>query len=383
MKRRQKAALLLVTLGLTAGIAACGSDDEGGSTSASTSASTSTSEAAAADWLTAAQDSSQEAQVVPTEIAAAELGAFSPKPDGSIFHVACNLALEGCSDKAKSLEAGVKALGYDYEQCNGGTSPVQIGQCFTNAINAKPDVIVVNGIGTDIAKDSYTAAEKAGIPIVAMFSGNPPGEPGVVAEVGGDSCAQGSANNADWVIADSEGKANVLWVGTETFACNQQRKAAFMEGMEACEDCETSDLTFAIDGLTTTLPQQLQAELQSKPDLTYIVGTFDAVALTAADAVRQAGKTDKIKVAGHDANAPNLELIRKGDIQLADATTGAIEPGWAAADAAARIIAGEEVPEIVPVTTVLVTPENIEQIGDRYDGPEGFEDQFLELWQKG
>lgn len=377
MFRGHKVLAVVAALALATTIAACGDEEE-------ESAATGTSAEAsgeAEEWLTAARERAEEAQVIPTEIAVAELGAFSPPAEGSVFHVACDLSLEGCSDKAKSLEAGVKALGYEFEVCNGGARPDTIRQCFTNGINAKPDVLVVNGIGADVAGDQYVAVEEAGIPMVAMFSGNDPGAAGVHAEVGGDSCARGSEFNADWVIADSEGKAKVLWVGTETFKCNQQRKNAFMETMKSCPTCEVEELDFAIDAVTSGLPQQLQAALQSNPDLTHIVGTFDAVALAAADAVRQAGKTDQIKVAGHDANAPNLELVRNGDIQGADATTGAIEPGWAAADAAARIIAGEEVPDIVPVTSVLVTAENVEQIGDRYEGPDGFEDQFRALWE--
>ena len=139
-------------------------------------------------------------------------------------------------------------------------------------------------------------------------------------------------------------------------------------------------MDFAIDQIQSTLPQQLQAELQSNPDIDYIVGTFDAVALAAADAVRQAGKEDEIRVAGFDADAPNLELVRAGDIQLADVTSGTTEPGYVAIDAAARYLAGEEVPEISEVTSMLITPDNIGDIGDSYFGPTGFAEQFAQLW---
>jgi ABC-type sugar transport system substrate-binding protein len=117
--------------------------------------------------------------------------------------------------------------------------------------------------------------------------------------------------------------------------------------------------------------------------VTYIVGTFDAVALAATDAIRQAGKTDAIKVAGFDADAPNLELIKKGDIQVADITTGSTEPGWAAADAAARAIAGNDLPPVVSTSQVLLTKDNLGQIDKTFIGATGFEDQFKQLWKMG
>src|SRR5581483_2692026 len=140
---------------------------------------------------------------------------------------------------------------------------------------------------------------------------------------------------------------------------------------------------FAISGLTSQLPQQLQAALQSHSDLTYIVGTFDAVALAATDAVRNAGKSGQIKVLGYDGDAPDLALVKKGDIQLADNTTGATEDGWAAADAAARAIAGQKLSAITSVTSLVVTKNNFSKIpGGVYNGPTGFKTQFLKLWGK-
>lgn len=350
-------------------VAGCGSDDSSDDSGASADSSV----------VAAAQTALDKSTEIPTKIEQTE--AFTPKPEGSIFHVACDQSLEGCADKAKSLQAGVEALGYDFELCDGGSSPDQISSCFTNAINAKPDVIVTNGISAEDAGDSYAKVAESGIPQIGMFTGNPPGEvEGVVTEVGGTSCSEGAKEMADWVIADSEGKANVLFVGTNTFACNVQRLDAFTTQMATCETCNVDTLKFAIASIQSTLPQQIQAELQSNPDIDYIVGTFDAVALAAADIVRQAGKADSIKVAGFDGDGPNLELIQQGDIQAADVATGGLEPGWVAADAAARLIAGEKLEPNSPVTNVVITDTNAAEIGGSYDGPAGFEDQFKALW---
>jgi ribose transport system substrate-binding protein len=365
-----------------AGVAGCGSSKDDGASKGS-GAAQSSKPAADPAWLTSAQSAAVGATKIPDAVPSNDLGPFDPPKGKTIYHVACNLALEGCSKIANAIEAGTKALGYKFQKCDGGTTADKIGACFTNAVNAKPDAIVVNGLDVNAAGDGYAAAEKAGIPIIGSFTGNPEGAKGVKTEVAGDACTKEGTALANWIIADSKGKANALFVGTKTYACNIQRQESFVSALKACATCKSDTLEFAIDAIQSGLPQQLQSAIQTKPDVTYIVGTFDAVALAATDAIRQAGKSGSIKVAGFDADAPNLELVKKGDIQVADITTGSTEPGWAAADAAARAISGNDLPPTVSTSQVLITKDNIGQVGKTYVGATGFEAQFKKLWNMG
>ncbi|MBS1676709.1 MAG: sugar ABC transporter substrate-binding protein [Actinobacteria bacterium] len=383
----KKLSVLWIALLLVAGavVTGCGSssDNTTGSGGGSTQESESESgggEASGSSIVSEAQSATKEAETIPTEILATT--PVTPKAGSTVFHVACDLSLEGCANQAKGLKSAVEAIGFKYEQCNGGSSPETISSCFKNAVNAHPDVIIPNGIGIEGAGEGFAAAKKAGIPIVGMFTGDPPGAEGVATEVAGETCPEEGEAAANWVIANSEGKGNVVFVGTQTYTCNKQRQEGFMTRMKACSECNASTLTFSIATMQSSLPQQLQAELQSNTEIEYMVGTFDAVSLAAAEAIRQAGKTEQIQVGGFDANGPNLEMIRNEEIQKFDVTSGTTEPGWVAADAAARVINGEELEPSTPVTTVMVTGENIEQIGEAYAGAEGFEEQFKKLWGK-
>jgi ribose transport system substrate-binding protein len=383
-------AVLLVAGGVIAG---CGSSSDsttgsGGSSTQEAEAETgggeeeaeTGEESAGSSVVSEAQAATKEAETIPTEILAT--APVTPKAGSTIFHVACDLSLEGCANQAKGLKSAVEAIGFKYEQCNGGSTPDTISSCFKNAVNANPSVIIPNGIGIEGAGEGFAAAKKAGIPIVGMFTGDPNGAEGVATEVAGETCPEEGKAAANWVIADSEGKANVVFVGTQTYTCNKQRQEGFIDQMKTCSECKASTLTFSIATMGSSLPQQLQAELQSNSEVEYMVGTFDAVSLAAAEAIRQAGKTEDIQVGGFDANGPNLEMIRNEEIQKFDVTSGTTEPGWVAADAAARVINGEELEPSTPVTTVMVTSGNIEQIGEAYLGAEGFEEQFETLWGK-
>lgn len=334
-------------------------------------------------WLVQARKDAAAAQVFPKTIPSKMYGAFKPKANGTIYHIACNLALPGCTKIKNGIQAGVKALGYKFKLCNGGTTADQVTACFTNAINAKPSAVIINGIGTSGAADGFARLAAKKIPVIGTFTGNKLGTKGVATEIAGTTCSAQSKQLADVIMADSNGKANVLYVGAKDFTCLVQRQSGFLGEMKKCTTCKVTTLEFAIAGLTSQLPQQLQSALQSNPDVTYIVGTFDFAALTAVDAIRQAGKSGQIKVLGYDGDAPNLDLVKKGDIQIADNTTGAGEDGWAAADAAARAMLGQKLKPSTPVTTLVVTQKNFSQIPGgkgNYDGPTGYQAQFKKLW---
>jgi ribose transport system substrate-binding protein len=334
-------------------------------------------------WLSEAETAADQAAAFPTTIPTTELGPFKPKPEGSIYHVACNQALTGCARFAEALKAASGALGYKFQLCDGGTTTQTIAKCFTNAVNAKPSAIVVNGIGDEEAQEGYEAAAAANIPIVGSLTGNAPGGvKGVVTEVNGSTCENEGKTIANWVMADSEGKANVLFVGTQTYKCNQQRQTGFLSAIEACTTCDVQTLEYSIESISTTLPQQIQSKLQSDSSIEYVIATPDAAALSAVQAVRQSGKSESVKVAGFDGDAPNVALVKSGEIDAAETATGFGQDGWIAADAAARAIAGQKVPKDSPDTILLITNKNAGEIeGSQYQGVPNYEEQFEKLWE--
>ncbi|TML91520.1 MAG: ATP-binding cassette domain-containing protein [Actinobacteria bacterium] len=148
-----------------------------------------------------------------------------------------------------------------------------------------------------------------------------------------------------------------MFVGTKTFKCNVQRQQGFISEMKTYVQGHNpavrdyGDPESAAAAASGGSPDASEADVHRR-DL------WTPSALAPIDAIRQAGKSGKIKVLGYDGDAPDLALVKKGDIQIADNTTGAGEDGWAAADAAARAIAGKKLPPVTSVTTLVVTKSN-------------------------
>jgi ribose transport system substrate-binding protein len=378
---------LLLSAVLALGITACGSDDDTSSESAGSGTEAAKTTEASSGVAPEIVERVKAVSTPATDIKVVQEGLepFEPKPGAKIYNISCDVSIIGCNSISNNIKAGVKALGYDYTRCDVGKTPDGPNRCFTQAINAKPDVIAINAIGVEGAADGYAAAEKAGIPVVALFSGDEEGAGGVDVQVGLDSCTQQGENLADAVTVESDGKANVLFAGEKSQGCSVARQAGFEKRFaESCKGCELKTMQFNAGTMQESLPQQLQAELNQNPDLTWVVGVFDSAAQIATTQIQQAGKQDQISVAGMDADPANIDVMLDKGVQKLDIGFAFAETPWAVADAAARIYSGVDVPKGIAANMFLVTHENTGELPDTkvWDGPEDYQDQFKALWGK-
>ena len=350
-------------------LAACGTS---GSTSSSPSAS------ASAYLATARQNVSQHVPI-PTHIL--QTDKYTPTAGKLIFNVSCSLAIVGCAQISQNIGKAAVAAGEQFKACDAGTTPVQANGCFTNAVNAKADAIVVNAVGANQAGIGYQAAAAAGIPIFGVFTGNDPGAPGVKSEVAGTACQDEAALVADYVMVKKNGQAKTLMAGEQTLSCDTLRVSSFHAEISKCSSCTVADVTFDLSTMTSDLPRKVTAALTAHPDANYIVGVFDQVSKIAATAAQQAAR--QISVAGMDANPSNLQDIAGGGLQNVDITVGQGEVAWAGVDAAVRSISGKSVPAITPVNYWIIDTTNISQVpANGFLGPAGYEAQFKALWGK-
>jgi ribose transport system substrate-binding protein len=379
--RPRLAALLVAGVALTLTLAACGSSGDSSSSSGSTDSSGGSSSQSAN--LDAAKAAVTEAEKEPTTIGSAPFGKFSPKPGGSIYLISCDLSIVGCSRVNDGLKAATASLGYKYEVCNAGSTQTQLNSCFTNAVNAKPSVVINDAASQEQAGAGYAALKKAGIKHVGMFTANP--QSASDAEVGLDTCTVQGKTLADAVVVGANGKPDTLFFTESSIGCDVRRTAAFKdEYAKVCPGCPVKYINFDLASMQQTMPSQVQAALVQNPNANWVVGVFDQPASIAVTKVQQAGLANKVKVAGMDGVPANLQLIRKGQVQVYDIAVSQQEDAWAAADAAARLYSGVKVPFSVPVSVYLMSPSNIDTVpsDNVWPGSKNYEAQFEQLWGK-
>ncbi|HVW46650.1 MAG TPA: sugar ABC transporter substrate-binding protein [Solirubrobacterales bacterium] len=343
--------------------------------------------------LAALKTEVEELSTEPSGIVQPKIGLkpFTPKAGGKIYNISCDLSIVGCTTVSGEIRKATETIGYGYQLCNGGASPEAPNTCFTQAINAKPSAIVVNAIGSEVAAQGYEAAKAAGIPVIGVFTGDP-GD-GSVAEVQtgaseeSTGCYEQGTIIAKAITAESEGKANTLFLTENAIGCDVARQEGFeAEFPKVCPECKYEKLQFNTETIENTLPQQVQAALNSNPELNWVVGVYDQAASIAATQVLQAGKGDQISVAGMDGNPENVELMLKKQVQKFDLAFDLGPVAWSGVDAAARIYSGQkvgtEVPRGVPAQQYLLTWDNVASLGPSktWAGPPHFEEEFKELW---
>jgi len=364
-------------------LAACGSSSPAASGAASSSPSSSTSQSAS---LTALKAKIAQLETPPTQILSASLGKFTPKPHATIAIITCEQSNSSCAGFVAQSKDAAAVLGYTTTVCDAGTSAQAPAQCFTNAINEKPDAIITIAVGTNQAAQGYAAARKAKIPVIGEYTGNPDNGSVSATEVAATACAEQGQIQAEAVTSAENGKANVLLVEDKTTACDLLRGGAFAsEYAKVCPGCALTQINFELTTVSTALPAQIQGALASHPNLNYVVVPFDDPAgAIAIQEITQASKSSTVGVASMDGSAPAFQALRQKDVEGVDVLTAQGEAAWAGIDAAARIIAGKSVPLNIPVDVLLVEQNNVSVLGSSqaWLGPAGFQKQFEQLWGK-
>jgi ribose transport system substrate-binding protein len=293
-------------------------------------------------------------------------------------------------ERAAAKAAGVQLTFYPNE---GEVS--QWVQGMTTAIAQKPALIIL-----DTAPDprqlqpQIAAAKAAGIPVLVTHfydasSPQPPACVGCAAGVTGIvkapiSTAGGA--EADWIIANSGGKANVLIVSLNgLLPVPGMVAAADAQFKQYCPGCKVTTVAINLSQLATAGAfGQVSSALVQNPNITYVDPLFDASIPGTLAAITAAGKSTKIKMVSFNGSSFALKDVASGTSPVAaDVAEPDAWVGYANMDQAFRMLAGmTPVVETTPIR--IFDSTNISQAGGgpNYSGGYGdaYVNGFLKLW---
>jgi ribose transport system substrate-binding protein len=361
-----------VVVGLCAvGITACGSSSS--DTGSKSSSSASTAGAAATEFAAAVGKAS-------APISDWTGPGSSPKPAAQkkIVVVTCSSQGNGCVRAAHGVTDAGKTLGWSVQTIDGQGNPQAWNAGINTAISEKADGIVLDAVPPALVGDALAKAKAAKIPVVSIFNPDLGKSSPVFAYVTPDHTAQGKVM-ADWVAADSKGKAQVVLVEDNEFPELVQRVAGFKAELAKCSGCKIVDTVASqIGTMAQKLPGAVASSLQSHPTATYVISPYDSNATFAAQGVRQAGKQATVKVAGYEGDSQAVDAIRKGDIQAMTVADPAEWMGWQAVDEFNRAFGGQKA-ENTPVSWRVLTKSNVPATGN-WTGDFDYQGQYGDLW---
>jgi ribose transport system substrate-binding protein len=317
--------------------------------------------------------------------------AKAPK-DIKIGVVTCLSVLHGCVSPAIGIQDAAEKLGWSVKIYDGGGTPSKQNAAILDAISSGDNVIVTIAIDPNLIQLALSEAKKAGIPVVAGSNGIDTPNPvhlttqnglGFAFDVSPDYGTLG-LHAAQWMIADSDGKANIALFSDKEFPSIRAQQVGVLAGLAQCSQCVVSKpIYFTATQIATELGQMTVGYLRDHPDVNYVFGAFDPPVAEQVSALMEAGMTGDVKIIGGLGNQQNLSFIRAGRLQVADAAYDNEYMGWAIVDQTIRLLDKQPLfePHNENLPFVILDKTNLPPPGTDWRANTGYQAKFLALWQ--
>jgi ribose transport system substrate-binding protein len=306
--------------------------------------------------------------------------------------VTCSSQLSGCVSAANGIEEASRAAGFNAHVYDGGGTPQKQNAAMLDALSAGADVIATTAIDPNLVQQGLRAAKKAGVPVVSGSNGidtpNPVARPeagklGYVFDVAPDYAELGR-KAAAWIIGDSDGKANVALFSDREFPSVMAFQAGLLAGLRQCGGCTVSaPQQFNGTQVGTTLGNQTTGYLRSHPDVSYVFSPYDPAAAAQVTAIAQAGMATRVKVVGVLGSQQNLDFIRQGQVQAADAAYDNRYMGYMVVDSIIRTLARQPLfrPHGGNLPGVILDKTNLPPSGRDWTADFDYASKFTALWR--
>jgi len=335
---------------------------------------------------TAAQQAAAPYLKQPTEIGITMALSKKPPTGKKVYWLQGNIdsiipITDGFKTATKALGWNLTTLSYD------PSNPQAPGGAMMQAIQGGADYIAISGQTISVLGPALDAAKKANIPVIDLYSTDVPGgaSNGIYANPGGpDYSKKASEVLTNWVIGDSGGKANVLFVSDPDFQILKVVEAAIQGDFKSkCGSCSFKTLEVSTSDLTAgNTASNVISRLQSDPSIDYVYVAIGDLAAGLPQALASAGLAGKVKIVG---GVPNKAQVQSLIDKTANAYTplGRPESAWATTDVMALLSVGmgADVSEHALLPIWLWTQNNVPKPAQDYTGPVNYEAQFKALWK--
>ncbi|MEU1008466.1 substrate-binding domain-containing protein [Streptomyces sp. NPDC005890] len=251
-------------------------------------------------------------------------------------------------------QAEAKKLGVDLTVTDAQNDASQQANQLQNFTSSRLGAIIVNPVDSDAAGNSVKAADKAGIPVIAVDRGV--NKASVDALVASDNVAGGEL--AAKTLAEKLGGKGkiVILQGQAGTSAARERAAGFARGLRAypgirvlAQQPADFDRTKGLDVMSNLL--------QAHPDVQGVIAANDEMALGAVKALgSKAGRS--VQVVGFDGTPDGLKAVEGGTLYASVAQQPS-QLGRIAVDNALKAVRGEKVEPTVKVPVKVVTKDNV------------------------
>jgi ribose transport system substrate-binding protein len=270
--------------------------------------------------------------------------------------------------------------------------PSQWAQGIRTAIAQKADAITLFAQNPALLGPQIEQAAQAGIPVIVVRTSGeeepcqtaPDGDPYGAACVPGPF-EQAGRIEADWVIADSGGRANVLVITSN----DARSTVPLLEGLKGefetrCPACDVQYVDVPIPDWSVRVQTEVQSALLRDPEIDYVIPIYDSMSQYVVPAIRASNATERVKISTFNGTPFVLEMLQDEDIVRMDVGENLAWVGWATMDQAFRLIAGVEPAGSANTPLRVFDDTNIDEAGRPPELHQGYGAAFVpgfeELW---
>jgi ribose transport system substrate-binding protein len=282
-----------------------------------------------------------------------------------------------------SVVAACKQLGCIVTRIPMGADPASQAAAWDRAVRDKPEAVVSAGVTTAVVGKQMRQLRKDGVKVAVFISDGKTGTDVDVNLAGPDRMAFDGTLQADWIAADSKGKANVLAYDFPDLPyTNPWGSAVRSELKKTCPSCTVNVDHYGF-AIAKQFPSRVVSYLQQHPETNYIALTYGDEMVGLPQALSAAGLANKVKIVGRAGTSLNYQIIKDGGPQKADVGFPVQLFSWGLVDATARLLGGQKatVPfakltQVLTAKTITFEPKNTPS----WAGVEDFKSQFEKSW---
>lgn len=255
-----------------------------------------------------------------------------------VWVLTSTLAVPFVADIVKGVEQAAKVAGWHLVVIDGQGDVTKWNTSLAEAVSEHAAAIISVAASPVVMKTEMKKAKAAHIPLIDVLTAGQasPLVPGTYAHVSISFYHSGQLQ-ADYVIAHSNGKADVLIFGDNEFPGEVTRVQGMEQQFHAlCPGCHVTFQDTQVGSLATQLPNLTQSLLRRDPKIQWVLPSYDAQALYIAPAIKQMGLAKTVHIVGSDAVPSNLAWVASNNVQIADVGEPDVWTGWAAVDEIAR-----------------------------------------------
>ncbi len=255
------------------------------------------------------------ADIKPMKTWAGPTAVVTPPLKANIQLISC-AAGTACDFAAENLAAIAKSLGWDAEIIKAAGTPQSFIAAFQTALSRNPDAIIGIAVPDAFVGAQLAEARKRGIFTGALAS-TPSGSDRY------DSYVTVLHNlmfamNAFAAIASTDGHVKAIVVHDKGQSALDDGAKIAEKIIRKCGGCKTYPVTWTLEQAQNPVRVTaiVSAALRSHPDANVIILPYESSGLAATvEAVRQTGRSGKIKIFGKDATPPALQALKGGQFQ--------------------------------------------------------------------